>query len=93
MERRFDVRVPLANTRLLKQLESDKEETGIVESRLIVLYATKYVEMVKGGLLPGLPSSGTLSTQNHRNGHTELNGAAPSSLDGAALDTMFGDPD
>jgi hypothetical protein len=90
MEKRFDVRVPTANTTLLEHLSDESVKTGIVESRLIVQYATRYVEMTKGGAF----SLMTPIAQVSANGHSEAKGdAIQPSLDGASLDTMFGDPD
>jgi len=90
MEKRFDVRVPVANSTLLEHLADESTKTGIVESRLIVQYATRYVEMLKGSAFSPMAPVAQVSA----NGHGEAKGnAVQPSLDGASLDTMFGEPD
>src|SRR5690242_16122432 len=97
MERRFDVRVPLVNTILLEQLAEESAKTGIVESRLLVQYATRYVEMTKGGVLPLMAPGVAIPAQVAPNGYSgEARDGMPSiqpSLDSASLDNLFGDPD
>lgn len=91
MERRFDVRVPVVNTTLLDSLAEESAKTGIVESRLLVQYATKYVEMTKGGAFTLMAPA---TTPVAANGHSEANvDIGQPSLDSASLDTMFGEPD
>ncbi len=92
-EKRFDVRVPTSNTVLLEMLAEESEITGIGESRLLVQYATLYAQQRKGLIMaPGAALSAQIAT----NGHIEVRESAPPlrpTLDSAALDTMFGDPD
>jgi hypothetical protein len=97
MEKRFDVRIPTVNTLLLEQLADESAKTGIVESRLLVQYATRYVEMSRGGMLPLLAPGVTMAAQTpntHGQKETQDKGLAlQPSLDSASLDSMFGDPD
>src|SRR5258708_6965131 len=98
MEKRFDVRVPHLNTLLLEQLADESAKTGIVESRLLVQYATRYVEMTKGGLIPLIaPGIAIAAPQSTSNGHSETTRETAAtvlpSLDGSSLDSIFGDPD
>lgn len=97
MERRFDVRVPVANATLLEQLAQESTKTGIAESRLLVQYATRYVEMTKGGVLPLMAPGVAIPAQVATNGHggearDGMQSIQPS-LDSASLDNLFGDPD
>ena len=97
MERRFDVRVPVANTTLLEQLAEESAKTGIAEIRLLVQYATRYVEMTRGGLLPLMAPSVAIPAQGATNGHSGeardgMQSVQPS-LDSTSLDSLFGDPD
>jgi hypothetical protein len=92
-ERRFDVRVPVANTLLLEHLTQESEKTGIGEARLLVLYATKYVELLtRGGALPLVTAApaGSLGASGQGGGSESV---PQPSLDGKALDALFGDPD
>jgi hypothetical protein len=95
-EKRFDVRVPISNTVLLEMLAEESEITGIVESRLLVQYATLYAQQRKGIIsimAPGVTlSAARLATNGHIEGQEPTQATQPS-LDSQALDTMFGDPD
>jgi hypothetical protein len=93
-EKRFDVRVPISNTVLLEQLAQESELTGIVESRLIVQYATRYVQYSRNAPLPLTAPGTALSAHTAPNGQAEVQeGAIQPSLGSLALDTLFGDPD
>ncbi len=96
MEKEFDVKVPLENTALLQQLAAESKKTGIAKSRLIVLYATYYVEMIRGGAFVPMVVGGDAG-RAATNGHVEAKEAEVSlpspSLDSDAIDTLFGDPD
>ncbi len=95
-EKRFDVRVPISNAVLLDLLAEESEITGIVESRLLVQYATLYAQQRKGIIsimAPGVTlSAARLATNGHIEAQEPVQATQPS-LDSQALDTMFGDPD
>ena len=95
-EKRFDVRVPISNAVLLDLLAEESEITGIVESRLLVQYATLYAQQRKGiisVMAPGVTLSAARLASNGQIEVQEPVQATQPSLDSQALDTMFGDPD
>jgi hypothetical protein len=100
-EKRFDVRVPVANAVLLDLLAEESDLTGIVESRLIVQYATLYAQQRRGLLLAPSMVFAAAPQPAASNGHIEvMREATPEAiepvqptLDSEGLDSMFGDPD
>jgi hypothetical protein len=93
MEKRFDVRVPLVNTTLLHYLAKESATTGIVESRLLVQYATKFVEMMTSGAAVVIGGAGAASPGGV-NGHTPAHAQQEQpALPGEAIDALYGEPD
>lgn len=98
-EKRFDVRVPVANTELLELLTLESEKTGIAEARLIVLYATERAQQKRGLVpLPGVvptfqmappQSCGIDGSLQQRDGELP----AQPTLSASQIDSFFGDPD
>lgn len=81
-ERRFDVRVPDANTTLLERLAEESRETGISEARLLVQYATNFIKDEKArrsGALALVASGGAAlpATNGHVGGQEQEPGLQP----------------
>lgn len=99
VEKRFDVRVPTANTELLELLTLESEKTGIAEARLIVLYATERAQQKRGLVpLPGVVPTFQMappSSLGIDGGLQQRDSELPAhpSLDASQISAFFGDPD
>jgi hypothetical protein len=90
--RYYSIAVP-KKSKLQKFAEAEHDDTNVAIGQLIVIYATKYVEMVSSGTMPMVPAQANKEGQSVQvSGVQVLATPLQHSISAEELD-MYGEPD